>query len=129
MGHEGKCRHLHGHNYEVFLTAVQKSNDVEELDTLGRIIDFSILKHKVGNWVEQNWDHGMILFSEDGDAIKVMASLPEQKFFLLPYNPTAENLAKYLIKEICPSLLRDTNVDICKVVVNETENCSAEVEN
>ena len=38
MGHEGKCRNLHGHNYVVFVTA-----QADELDSVGRVIDFSVL--------------------------------------------------------------------------------------
>lgn len=121
LGHEGKCKHIHGHNYTVFITA-----SADNLDTLGRIIDFAVLKNKVGNWIEQNWDHGTILFSDDGDAIKALSSLTDHKIFLLPYNTTAENIAKYLLEDLCPSLLKDTNVTITKVSVHETENCYAE---
>lgn len=130
LGHEGKCKHIHGHNYEVYITAVNKSVNFSEafrkLDAIGRVIDFGVLKHKIGNWIEQNWDHGTILFSEDGDAIKALASLTDQKLFMLPYNTTAENIAKYLLEELCPSLFKDSDIEITKVVVNETENCSAE---
>lgn len=120
LNHQGKCKHIHGHNYSVEISAQSP-----ELDKLGMVIDFSILKHKIGNYIEQNWDHGMLIFSDDGDIIKLMASIPEQKFFILPVNTTAENIAKYLLEEICPSLLKDTDVTITKVVVHETENCSA----
>jgi 6-pyruvoyltetrahydropterin/6-carboxytetrahydropterin synthase len=129
FGHEGKCKHIHGHNYEVFVTAVMKDQSFIgslETDNIGRVIDFSVLKNKIGNWIEQNWDHGTILFSQDGDAIKALTSLVDQKLFYLPYNTTAENLAKYLLEEVCPSLLKDTEVVINKIIVNETENCFAE---
>src|SRR5579863_3397017 len=92
--HEGKCAKLHGHGYVAYITARKTEHRV---DTIGRVIDFSILKSRVGGWIEQNWDHGFILNSSDGDAIKAIASVAEHKLFLLPeINPTAENLALYL---------------------------------
>ena len=47
-GHEGKCRHLHGHNFVVFLTAA-----AENLDAVGRVIDFGVLKERIGGWIER----------------------------------------------------------------------------
>jgi 6-pyruvoyltetrahydropterin/6-carboxytetrahydropterin synthase len=44
----------------------------------------------------------------------------------LPYNPTAENLAKYLLWEVCPKLLKGAGVIVYKVVFRETDNCYAE---
>ena len=52
VGHEGKCRNLHGHNYvlEVFVTG-------REQDSIGRILDFKMLKERVNGWLDENWDH------------------------------------------------------------------------
>jgi 6-pyruvoyltetrahydropterin/6-carboxytetrahydropterin synthase len=49
-----------------------------------------------------------------------------QKLYLMPTNPTAENMANYLLRSICPMVLADTGVVVSKVVVRETENCWAE---
>src|SRR5580765_3630589 len=92
--HEGKCANLHDHGYEVELHAVSAHED-GGLDTLGRVIDFSVLKDKVGTWIDVHFDHGMILFSDDGPAIKAVSNIANSKMMLLPYNPTAENIARY----------------------------------
>jgi len=125
MGHENKCAHLHGHNYVVELTAAS------ELDSIGRVIDFSVLKMLVGSWIEQQWDHGFILNKDDRDAIAIVADFiprdgAKQKIHLMPYNPTAENMAKYLLEVIGPATLAGTGVRLVGVVVHETENCKAE---
>jgi len=125
VGHEGKCKQLHGHQYDVRITAVSNQ---DQLDSLGRVIDFSVIKEKVGKWIDDNFDHGFILWSEDGDAIKAIANVPDSKYFLLPSNPTAENIAWYLLHEVCPSLLADyAGIKITKITLWETENCYAEV--
>jgi 6-pyruvoyltetrahydropterin/6-carboxytetrahydropterin synthase len=128
MGHENKCRHFHGHNYVAFVT-VQASEDIAPLDELGRVIDFSVVKSNVGSWIDRHWDHGFIVFGQDYQAIKALEMMPErdQKLYILPTNPTAENMAAYLLEEICPMVLSD-DVTATKVVLWETENCYATAE-
>lgn len=121
--HESKCRHLHGHNYQIYLYA-----QGDMLDKLGRVIDFGVLKERFLPWIEKNWDHGFILWKEDKEAIAALRAIPEQKIFLLDSNPTAENLASYLLTEVAPLLLDDTDVYLRKIVLWETENCFVEVE-
>lgn len=121
LDHESKCAHPHGHNYRVEITATS-----EKLDSLGRIIDFSVLKEKIGGWIESNWDHGFIVFSEDGDLIKALSTVPDNKLFILPTNPTVENLCSYLLTEVCPVVLKGSDVTVTRVLIHETENCRAE---
>ncbi len=123
--HESKCKHIHGHNYVVFITA-----EAPELDSLGRVIDFSVIKEKVGGWINKHWDHGMILCSEDplcelwgaGDLEKLLGV---HKWYQMASNPTAENMAKLLLEEACPNLFEGSNVTVTEVTLWETENCYA----
>lgn len=119
-GHESKCRNMHGHNYVFHFTAT-----AEHLDTLGRIIDFSILKTRLGEWLEGRWDHGFLVYEKDDEACAALRSITGQKKHVVPFNPTAENMASYLLREICPSLLADTGVTVIEVRIEETENCTA----
>jgi len=123
MDHESKCATLHGHNGIIWVHAVAKDG----LDQLGRVIDFSVLKQKIGSWVDENWDHTMILNKSDKQTIELVNQAPSFKdIYILPTNPTAENLASYLLYEICPMLLKDELVMIYKIVFHETENCYCE---
>src|SRR5262245_52482042 len=60
LGHGGKCRHLHGHRYVAEVTCY-----AEELDKLGFVVDFSVIKTVVGDWIDENFDHNMILNPKD----------------------------------------------------------------
>lgn len=122
-GHESKCRHPHGHNYVVYVTA----RPIQWLDSIGRVIDFSVLKDKLGTWLDQNWDHAFLLWRGDEEMTAVYASHSDWKHYVLPTNPTAENMAAYLLNVICPELFQQTGISITAVVVEETENCVAEV--
>jgi 6-pyruvoyltetrahydropterin/6-carboxytetrahydropterin synthase len=124
VGHEGACAYLHGHNYVVFVHASG------QLDPVGRVIDFAVLKDRVGGWIQEHWDHGFIVAAHDADARRAIdaftsGGLP-QKTYVLDRNPTAENLAEYLALEVSPRVLQGTGVRVVRVVVQETENCTAE---
>ena len=120
--HESKCRNAHGHQYVVFITAT-----AEYLDKLGRIIDFSVLKEKFNGWIDENWDHGFIYYEEDHEMENALNCIEGQKKFALPYNPTAENLAKYLFNVVAVEAMKDTGITISKIVIWETENAYATI--
>ena len=123
MNHESKCATLHGHNGVIWVHATPVSG----LDSLGRVVDFSVLKEKVGTWVDTYWDHTMILFKDDEKTIDLVKQAPSFKdIFILDKNPTAENLAHYLLWEICPKVLKNENIIVHKIVFWETENCYVE---
>ena len=123
--HESKCRNLHGHNYVAMFTAAAVEGG-DALDSLGRVIDFSVLKEKIGGWIDDNWDHGFVLWDEDTEALAAVRAIPGQKIALMPYNPTAENMALFLLLEVCPVVLAGTSVEVTHVRVWETENCYAD---
>jgi 6-pyruvoyltetrahydropterin/6-carboxytetrahydropterin synthase len=125
LGHENKCANVHGHNYVVEIEARGP------IDGIGRVIDFSVLKERVGGWIERNWDHGFIYFSEDHILEELLDDVMgpgshRTKTYELPLNPTAENMARYLLHEVCPVQLEGTGVKVIRVTVHETENCWAE---
>lgn len=122
MNHESKCATLHGHRYKVEITA-----HASNLDDIGRVIDFSVIKEKIGTWLDQQWDHTTILCYHDKDAVKLMELMPgKKKPWIAAFNPTAENMADHLLTKVCPLLLSKTGVIVVKVRVWETPNCWAE---
>ena len=123
LNHESKCANFHGHNYVAWFHA-----EAGNLDSLGRVIDFSVLKEKIGSWVDLNWDHTSLLNKEDKDLIDCRHAMEKNKpIFICEFNPTAENMADYLLNVVCPLVLKATGVVVTKVVLWETENCFVEV--
>lgn len=124
MNHESKCATLHGHRYVVEVTAT-----ADGLDGIGRIIDFSVLKARLGTWLDEYWDHNVIVFGEDTQTVDALKAIPRKKEpWVAPWNPTAENMANYLLNEVCPAVLSDTGVTVTQVTVYETPNCWATAE-
>ncbi len=83
------------------------------------------MKEKFNGWIDENWDHGFIYYEEDKEMEEALNMIEGQKKFALPYNPTAENLAKYLHSVVAVDAMKDTGITISKIVVWETENAFA----
>jgi 6-pyruvoyltetrahydropterin/6-carboxytetrahydropterin synthase len=124
INHEGKCKMLHGHRYVVEITF-----ENNELDKLGRIIDFGEVKNILGKWIDENFDHNLILCHEDKKLGEEVSKITGQKIYYLQENPTVENIAKHLFKDICPKLFADYNSKINKIKIFETPNCMTEISN
>ena len=78
LDYDSKCTNFHGHNWiiDVYLQS-------ETLDKNGMVLDFTHIKRKI----QDKFDHKVI--NE-----------------VVPFNPTAENLAKYICDELAPFCYR-----------------------
>ena len=126
MGHEGKCQYVHGHRFAIYVAFIPK----DTLDDVGRVIDYGIIKTVLGAWIDKYWDHNIILNENDINLAKAIGPwCKEATPYILPYNPTSENLGKYLLEVVCPKLFKDyrDQITINKITVWETPNCFAEV--
>lgn len=121
--HEGKCRNVHGHRYrfELFIT---------DEDPYARGVKLSI-ENYIEDWLMEHWDHGMLLNKEDPKAVAWAPGgmLEGDKYYLLPCNPTAENLASFVLEkanEICKK--EGLHQRVFHVACWETPNCKANAE-
>lgn len=117
--HEGKCKSFHGHNYRIHFIVEGK------IDEVGRVLDFSVIKEKLCMWLEENWDHKFILYGRDEILNEVIPLCFMESLVVEPFNPTAENMAKYLVEEIGPKQLIGTHTQLVGVRIEETRKCSA----
>ncbi|MDX1917418.1 MAG: 6-carboxytetrahydropterin synthase [Rickettsiaceae bacterium] len=126
IGHENKCKYLHGHRYVLEVSFVT-SKDTSRLDSLGRVIDFGVIKDRALTWVNDNLDHTTILSTADKELGDFLENYTGQKIYYLNSNPTAENIAVHLLKEILPELFKDLYVKISGLKLYETPNCCTKV--
>lgn len=121
FGHGGKCEHFHGHNYtaDFFVTG-------DTVDSVGRVLDFADLKARTKGWIDENWDHSFLVFEKDHNAIAALEMVQPCRLFKMPYNPTAENMARYLLEEMCPTVLAGSGARATSVRIWETDEAYAE---
>jgi len=100
--YRGKCEELHGHNWKVEVTATR-----EDLDKIGMVIDFKILKEKTREIMEL-LDHHYL---------NELQPFTEQ-------NPSSENIARYLYGEL-RTALQEEKVKLSRVTVWESEGAKA----
>lgn len=133
VGHESKCRYLHGHNYRAHFTVEPKY----DLDDIGRVVDFSVIKSSLCEWLENYWDHRMLIWDQDpllqllhqatDTAIVKFGEQIQSTIVPVPFNPTAENMAQHLVEIVGPYLL-PVEVELVKCRIEETRKCSATYE-
>lgn len=100
LGHSGRCCYLHGHRGVAEVTVSSS-----KLDGLGMVVDFSELKGRVGSWINEYWDHNILLNDEDPLAFlwdehkyKCEVFAGKEPYLFPRKNPTAENMAAQLAK-------------------------------
>ena len=121
-GHESKCAHLHGHNYRFFFTI-----GAPKLDSVGRVMDFSVIKERLCEWLEINYDHKFLIWEHD-DIAQELKALDPDGVLIVNYNPTAELMAEHIMKIVAPDALAGTGCVLVKLKIEETRKCSVNYE-
>ena len=98
-GHPGNCRRMHGHNWLVE-AEVQGDNTNE----IGMVIDFKDIKNNLKEIIS-SLDHQFLNDLEP----------------FINENPTAENISKYIYKELSNNINTD-NIKVSKIKLWETSN-------
>lgn len=95
----GKCANIHGHSFFVRVTL-----GYDGVSSDGLSIDFARLKDTIGTWISENWDHAILLRTDD-PLVKTLTAAVEilpSTVFVFKKNPTVEVLAEYLAKDVIP---------------------------
>jgi 6-pyruvoyltetrahydropterin/6-carboxytetrahydropterin synthase len=90
--YDGACRNIHGHSYKLSITVKGNPVSDESNPKLGMVIDFGDLKAIVKSEIINVFDHALVVNSK---APIVMLQNVEQmfeKYYILDYQPTCENL-------------------------------------
>lgn len=119
VDHESKCKHLHGHNYRFHFSIEAE----EGLDELGRVLDFGIIKDTLCDWLEEHWDHKFLIFDQD-PYLETLQQLTPESLVVVPFNPTAEHIAEYMLYHVAPPLLAPYRCRLAEVKIEETRKCS-----
>ena len=125
--HQGKCRNLHGHRY-VFEVAIEGALTEESGDAAeGMVLDFGDIKTMLMEAIHDPYDHGLMLYERDPIAA-VLTNAPEcseQKIVLVPFIPTAENIARHAYNCVADRLGDRDDLSCAYVKVWETPNATA----
>ena len=121
--HRSKCRNFHGHRYR---WEVELEGDVVDEDGVseeGMLIDFSDVSRILKEQIHDVLDHAFVVFEGDTGALDALSALgDDHKTFVVPFIPTAENLAKWAYSQVAPhiSSAYDNNLRLTAFHVRET---------
>ncbi len=153
MTHGSKCRHLHGHRYTVEATCEARDRLHETGEQTDMVLDFGFLKQEMLAHVDVPCDHGLILSAADFEVLgmfapdqgaedwvsalqvraategfaEVEAARLGQKLYVVPFQPTAECLARHWFERLRPAVAARSGgvARLVEVTVWETPNCRA----
>lgn len=113
MEYEGPCARLHGHNARVEVELSSRT-----LNRLGFVADFYDVERAARDWLMATFDHRLLL--RDDDPVIPHLRAAGEAFVALPFNPSAENLARMVFDR-----LKAQGVPVTAVRFFETETSVA----
>lgn len=126
--HKSKCRHMHGHRYrfeaEIEGDTVQESGVSEE----GMLMDFSDVSAILMEHIHDVVDHAFVVYEGDVEARKACEAMGEgHRTVVVPFIPTAENLAKWAFEQVQPhiSTIYGNQLKLVAMHVRETPKSTA----
>ena len=92
-GYDGKCRHIHGHSYRLYVTIIGEPISDSVNPKYGMVMDFGELKRLVNEEIVDRMDHALVMRCTDSaDEVNMVLSEGFGNVVLVDYQPTCENM-------------------------------------
>jgi len=124
-GYDGKCKNIHGHSYQLYVTIIGTPINDKTSPKNGMVLDFGDLKQIVKQEIVNKFDHAIVLNKNSPHknlAEKILDHA--SRIILVDYQPTSENMIIDFARKIAIKL-PDT-VRLHALRLYETQNSYAE---
>ena len=124
-GYDGKCKNIHGHSYQLYVTVIGEPIDDASHVKNGMVVDFGDLKKWVNSEIVHVFDHVTVLNKNSPHkelAEKIRPHSPN--VLLVDYQPTSENMIIDFANRIKAKL--PNNLALHSLKLYETNNSWAE---
>lgn len=118
-GYSGKCSNIHGHRYRL-VVELASQNLHQDGQQRGMVADFGEIKTLLKQIADQ-YDHKLLIEDNaDGQAVaQQLSQLPNQfAICMVPYRPTAEEMARAIYNQIKNAGYPVYSVEIFETPVN-----------
>ena len=105
MNHRSICKGLHGHRYKAEISIQGSVVDIEGVSEEGMVVDFSDIKEMALSFIHSQLDHAFMVWDKDQEMIDFFNSSKGHKPVIVPFTPTAENVAKYIFDILSPKII------------------------
>ena len=120
-GYDGKCKNIHGHNYNLFVTVI--GIPIKNISNVkcGMVMDFGDLKEIVNNEIIEKFDHSVI-FNKNTPHKKLANDLVNDghKVVMADYQPTIDEMVMDFANKISSKLPDDIKLHSLKLEETET---------
>lgn len=113
-----KCQSIHGHSWwaTVYIEG-------ESVDEMGMLVEFGAFKRAWRGFLDDQLDHHLVVAKGDVVAAAIRSVQPEARILELDFDPSTENLARFLYDKACQilsSLPTAPGVRVREVHIQET---------
>ena len=124
-GYDGKCKNIHGHSYQLFVTVIGKPISNSEHVKFGMVIDFSDLKKIINEEIVNVFNHATV-FNKNTPHVELAKELSDRghDVILVDYQPTSEMMVIDFVQKIKNRLPNTIKLHALKL--QETTTCYAE---
>ena len=91
-GHDGLCKNIHGHSYELLVTLIGEPINDQNSPKNGMVIDFKDLKKIIKDLIVDQFDHSLVLRDDTPEALLTQMQIAYSRIILVNYQPTSENM-------------------------------------
>ena len=122
--YDGPCRNIHGHSYKLYVTVSGNPLQDNTSTKLGMVIDFSDLKKIVKENIIDYFDHSVLISSSAGASELKNIREMFDKFYIMDYQPTCENLVIHMaeiLKEKLPGGIDLFSLKLCETATSYAE--------
>ena len=124
-GYDGKCRHIHGHSYRLYVTIIGEPISDSVNPKYGMVMDFGELKRLVNEEIVDRMDHAFVMRRTDSaDEVNMVLSEGFGNVVLVDYQPTCENMLVEFAERISRRL--PAGVALHSLKMHETATSYAE---
>ena len=100
LNHRSVCKGLHGHRYKAEICVEGKLIEEKGASEEGMVIDFADIKKVAQKFIQEELDHAFMVWDRDHELLEFFKSSQGHKPVIVPFTPTAENVAAYIFKEL-----------------------------
>lgn len=122
--YDGACRNIHGHSYKLYITIIGEPTSDLSSPKLGMVMDFGDLKTIVNEEIVSKFDHSVVIGVQSHHKFLANVEQMFDKYYVLEYQPTCENLVSDIAKRIQKRL--PEKVSLFSVKLAETATSYAE---
>ncbi len=125
FGYDGKCKNIHGHSYQLYVTIIGTPIKDKNHPKNGMVLDFGDLKQIVKSEIIDIFDHAIVL-NKQTEHLHLAEKIADysHRTVLVDYQPTSELMIQDFAKKIQKKLPK--NVALHSIKLYETNNSYAE---